>query len=170
MRAYRVYDHRRPWARAEGFSPFSGEGALHGSARWHHKGTRVAYAAANPSLALLEILVHVNPADFGERTLVVADVPDEGVEGVSPEGLIQLLRDAEDDRREGATRDYGTSWAKEERSLILRVPSLVMPHDENLLINPMHPRFGEIREVSRETVTLDPRLRASMLRGRVGRT
>ena len=161
VRIFRIYDHRRPWAQATEFDPFAGEGARHASARWHHRGTRVAYAAANPSLALLEVLVHMTPADFGERTLAVAEVPDDAVEDLSPTGLVQLLRDADDAGREAGTRTYGTAWAHEGRSLALRVPSLVMPHDRNVLINPAHPRFAEVTVVARERVTLDPRLQLS---------
>lgn len=163
MRVFRVYDHTRPWARVDGFDPFDGEGAMHGSARWHRKGTRVAYAAANASLAPLEVLVHLNPADFGERTLAIADLPDDAVEQVSPEQLVHVLRDADDDARERASRSFGTSWAREGRSLALRVPSLVVPHDRNVVLNPLHPRMRDVVEVARERVSLDPRLRLSRL-------
>jgi RES domain-containing protein len=166
VRIYRIYDHERPWARAQGFDPFDGEGAMHGSARWHHEGTRLAYAASNASLALLEILVHVNPADFGEKTLVVAEVPDDAVEEVSVTRLVQLLRDADDRARERASRDVGTAWAQEGRSLALSVPSLVVPHDRNMLLNPLHPRMAEVEEVARERVSLDPRLRLQRLEER----
>lgn len=168
MRAYRIYDQDRPWARAKGFDPFGGDGAMHGPARWHHKGTRVAYAAENASLALLEILVHVVPADFGEKTLVIAELPDDAVEDVTPTQLVQLLRDAGDPARERASRDFGTAWAREGRSLALRVPSLVMPHDRNLILNPSHPRRDEVVEVARERVSLDPRLRLEGLRAASG--
>lgn len=163
MRAFRIFDHERPWARVAGFDPFGGEGAMHSSARWHHKGTRVAYAAANPSLALLEILVHVNPADFGEKTLAIVELPDDAVEEVGMAQLVQFLRDSVDDTREGATRDFGTAWARAGRSLALSVPSLVMPHDRNVLLNPLHPRMRGVVEVRRERVSLDPRLRLSRL-------
>jgi len=165
VRLFRVYDHTQPWAKLDGFDPFDGEGAMHGSARWHHKGTRVAYASANPSLALLEILVHVNPDDFGEKTLVIAEVPDDAVEDVSPERLVQLLRDADDGDRERTSRHFGSTWAREGRSLALRVPSLVVPHDRNVVVNPLHPRRGEVVEVARDRVSLDPRLRLATLEG-----
>lgn len=163
MRIYRIFDQEQPWASADGFDPFDGEGAIHGSARWHHKGTRVVYAAANPSLALLEILVHLNPADFGEKTLAIAEVPDDAVEDVSLAQVVQLLRNAVDPARERASRDFGTAWARTGRSLALRPPSLVVPHDRNVILNPLHPRMGEVAEVSREPVSLDPRLRLSRL-------
>lgn len=136
---------------------------MHGAARWHHKGTRVAYAAANPSLALLEILVHVNPADFGEKTLVIAEVPDDSVEEVSLARVVQLLRDAADPASERASRDFGTAWAREGRTLALSVPSLVVPHDRNVILNALHVRIGDVAEVARERVSLDPRLRLSRL-------
>lgn len=161
MRIFRIDDHRRPWAQADEFDAFGGEGTRHASARWHHRGVRVAYASANPSLALLEVLVHMTPADFGERTLVVAEVHGDAVEDLSPAGLVRLLRDAGDAGREAGTRDFGTAWANEGRSLALRVPSLVMPHDRNVLINPAHPRYAEVRVVRRERITLDPRLRVA---------
>lgn len=160
---YRVYDHDGPWADVDEFDPFDGEGAMHGSARWHQKGARVAYTAANASLALLEILVHLNPADFGEKTLVIAEVPDDAVEDVSPERPVQLLRDADDEAGERASRAFGTTSACEGRSLALRVPSLVVPHDRNVVLNPLHPRMGDVAEVARERVSLDPRLRLSRL-------
>ena len=110
----------------------------------------------------------MTPADFGERTLAVAEVPDDAVEDLSPAGLVQLLRDAEGTGREAGTRTYGTAWASEGRSLALRVPSLVMPHDRNVLINPAHPRFAEVAVVTRERVTLDPRLQRAAVEAVAG--
>jgi len=163
VRVFRIYDHERPWARADGFDPLDGEGAMHGAARWHHKGTRVVYASANPSLALLEILVHMGSAGFGEKTLSIAEIPGDAVEDVSVAQVVQLLRDGANEAREGPSRNYGTAWAREGRSLALRVPSLVMPHDRNVVLNPLHPRMREVSEVRRERVSLDPRLRLARL-------
>lgn len=57
------------------------------------------------------------------------------------------------------TRDYGTTWLEERRSLILEVPSIVMPLERTYLIDPAHSRFGEVRVTYQQIVTLDPRLR-----------
>lgn len=78
---------------------------------------------------------------------------------------MQLLRDADAGAREGASRDFGTAWARAGRSLALSVPSLVMPHDRNVILNPRHPRMHEVYEVKRERVSLDPRLRLARLEG-----
>lgn len=40
------------------------------------------------------------------------------------------------------TRSYGDAWVNEQRSLTLKVPSVVLPMSYNYLINPNHPRFA----------------------------
>lgn len=164
MQAWRIYDQDAPWAAHPGFDPLDGEGAMHGPGRWHHKGSRVVYASATPSLALLEVLVHVDPADFGEQTLVRIEVPDDATETVTQAQLVQLLRDAPAERPELETRRFGSAWARERRSLALLVPSLVMPHDVNVVLNPLHPRMADVRRLGSERITLDPRLRLQRLR------
>ena len=42
------------------------------------------------------------------------------------------------------TRAYGDLWVKEERSVALRVPSVVAPESFNLLLNPDHPDFRNV--------------------------
>jgi RES domain-containing protein len=44
-----------------------------------------------------------------------------------------------------ACRDLGSSWAASGRSLALRVPSVVVEGDWNLLLNPKHPDFNRIQ-------------------------
>jgi RES domain-containing protein len=47
---------------------------------------------------------------------------------------------------------------QEQRSLALVAPSIVMPFESNIIINPLHPQAREIRIVTREVLALDPRL------------
>lgn len=46
-----------------------------------------------------------------------------------------------DPRDKNQTCRYGDAWAEEGRSLVLRVPSVVLPMSFNYLVNPGHPRF-----------------------------
>jgi RES domain-containing protein len=41
------------------YSPNDGAGAAQYGGRWNSKGTPVIYASSNPSLATLEVIVHV---------------------------------------------------------------------------------------------------------------
>lgn len=46
-----------------------------------------------------------------------------------------------DPRDYSQTRRYGDTWVEEERSLVLRAPSVVVPMSYNYLVNPQHPAF-----------------------------
>ncbi|HRN17766.1 MAG: RES family NAD+ phosphorylase [Trueperaceae bacterium] len=158
MRAWRIYPHSAPYARAPGFDPLDGAGGRVAANRWNEPGHPVLYAAANASLAALETIAHlVQPSDFGERTLIEIDLPDD-VETVSAEQLLRLREDAPGDDPELLTREYGTAWLREKRSLALLAPSFVMPYDLNVLINPLHPKAERLEVIRQERVRLDARL------------
>lgn len=124
---------------------FRGKGSLKTSGRWHHKGTQVAYASEHPGVAVLEKLawlgsydgaressymllpLHLNPDEHLE-TLDESDLPDDWDSFPHPE----------------ATRTLGTRWFEAERSVVLAVPSAVLPVAKNYLINPFHPDFHKL--------------------------
>lgn len=71
MRVWRI--SRQPHAAAS----LTGSGGLYVSGRWHHRGRPVVYTSATPSLAALEVLVHVDPALApADLRLIEIDVPD----------------------------------------------------------------------------------------------
>lgn len=59
---------------------------------------------------------------------------------------------------EGDTQTYGTGWVARGQSLVLRVPSAVLPVSSNYLLNPLHPQAGRLRVVRQVEVSMDPRL------------
>jgi RES domain-containing protein len=158
MHLWRLFDHQTPWAKAPDFDPLDGSGGLFAASRWNQQGTRMVYLASSPSLCVLETLAHVSPTEFGQRKILELDLPETSLEDVSEALFIQLLRDAPKHDPEGATRDYGTKWAKESRSLLLRVPSIVVPVEKNYLLNPLHPLSKSITVLRQEIIRLDQRL------------
>ncbi len=158
MRAWRIYDHNAVHAQVRGFDPLGGAGGLHRSARWHHKGQPILYASSNASLALLEVLVHETSETFRERTLLQHLEFDDDVETVTTQRHVRLLADAPPDMPEQGTRDFGSAWLEERRSLALVVPSIVMPYEQNVIINPSHPRAGSLNILTSDVVGLDQRL------------
>ncbi|MFK7602403.1 RES family NAD+ phosphorylase [Deinococcus sp. SM5_A1] len=155
---WRIYDHTQPWAQAPGFTPLDGNGGLFATGRWNKRGTRMVYAAQSAALVTLEVLAHVPPPLFGERTLVKIQATDPSMEHISTQSFLALIRDARDPDREELTQDYGSQWAREERSLLLKVPSVIIPHDHNYLINPAHPEASALRLELSERIRLDRRL------------
>ena len=128
--------------------------ALYGQ-RWNSKGVYVIYAASSMALAQLELLVHVrrdlSPDDF---VSVTAIVPEDGIDSFDVAALPTNWR------HEPPPLEFcaiGDRLIREARRLPLRVPSAVSPDDSNILINPRHPRFGEVVIAAPKTLTFDPR-------------
>ena len=52
----------------------------------------------------------------------------------------------------------GTRWYEDRDSVVLQVPSAIVPRQHNYLINPQHPQFPELRIEGPEAFEIDPRL------------
>ncbi|HVJ36225.1 MAG TPA: RES family NAD+ phosphorylase [Stenotrophomonas sp.] len=133
-----------------------GNGSAVAPGRWNSVGVRLAYVATFVSLAMLEILVHVNREDVPEGLRLLAyDLPDDAIHESPrdqwPAGWRELPYD--DD-----VRAVGDAFVREGRHLAIRVPSAVARGEFNILVNPAHPRFGEIVLRSNDALALDPRL------------
>jgi len=137
MQVYRICEPR--------FSDdaFSGIGGEQASARWNHKGVRIVYCASSRALAALEMLVHVGRQ--GARKTwhcCPAEVPHELIEDPADLGPVPDQWAT----RETWSRDTGTDWIQEKRSLALRLPSAVIPEETNVLLNPQHPAFNQVEQ------------------------
>lgn len=122
-------------------SAFSGEGARLFGGRWNRKGTSMVYTAGSQSLATLEMLVQDEPLR-ARYVMIPATLPGSlRIERITPEAL------PPDWRRLSAreqTQAIGTTWAKQNSSAVLAVPSAVIPAEFNYLLNPLHPSFSKI--------------------------
>lgn len=49
----------------------------------------------------------------------------------------------------------GSAWFKRKETLLLRVPSAIVPGDFNVVVNATHPDYDQLREVSREAFPFD---------------
>ncbi len=136
---------------------FSGEGAELYGGRWSPPGIKIVYCAESRALAVVEILAN---AEEQERlsalkwVLVSAEIPGDQVE--KPARFPETWRQYPHPRD---TQLVGSAWAKEQRSLALRVPSVVVPGEFNYLLNPAHPAFPKVKVGKPEPFTFDPRLR-----------
>jgi RES domain-containing protein len=141
-------------------SAFDGEGArLHGS-RWTSPGTRVAFASETLSLATLEVLVHLGAsAPLSAYCVFTVGLPDDLVEAIEAAALPSGWRAHP---VPGALRALGDAWIREGRSAALQVPSSIVTHEHNYLINPAHEGFRRIEIKGPEPLDIDPRV----LRGR----
>ena len=136
---------------------FTGEGAILYPGRWHRAGIPVVYCSESRALAALEQLVHLHrnrlpphfvcfpvdiPHDLAITVVRVQDLPADWRRYPEPAEL----------------RDIGTRWAEAGDTVVLQVPSAVVPGEHNFLLNPRHPDFGRLVLGDPEPFEFDQRL------------
>lgn len=112
----------------------------------------MVYAAASPSLAILEVLVHLDlPAELlpDDMVLLTIDIPNDAT-------LTQLGETPDAD----ACRQVGDAFLDGGAALGLRVRSVVVPQETNVLLNVRHADMARVTVMAREPFTFDPRLLA----------
>lgn len=123
--------------RVSNYKTLDGAGGLYVSGRWHTRGRPVVYCTLNPATALLETLVHIE-IDSEDRPEHFQVLKVEGPNFLSVERVEvgALAPDWADDI--SVTQGIGDRWLQEKRSLLLEVPSVLVPETWNVLINPLH--------------------------------
>ena len=126
-----------------------GVGARDTGGRWNTAGTAVIYTGRTVGIAALEKFVHLAGVVPPDLVLVRVVLP-EGASSDTP--TVADLPPGWDAPRPGpASMQFGTRWAREHRSLILYVPSAIVPEETNGLLNPGHEEFGAVRmKIERE--------------------
>ena len=122
---------------------FNGEGARLYGGRWNSVGVPMVYASEHQSLAALEIRVHIDKTRMGKLYKCFAFRFDESLMEVFRVG--GLPRDWQQEPPSPALQQLGDDWVKANGSVILAVPSVIIPKEINYLINPKHPDFAKLR-------------------------
>jgi RES domain-containing protein len=137
----------------------SGEGARLGGGRWNYVGISVIYASETLSLAALELFVHFTRRDIKISKSLLA-IPIEIPDSVTKIDLLSasLKKGWNSSPPPDFTKDLGTRWVHEGKSVILRVPSAVVQNECNLVINPNHPDFDKITAGAAQPFSLDDRV------------
>ena len=143
-----------------GADDLSGKGAERSGGRWNRPGTPMLYSSTSRALACLETMVHLAPTALPlNRYLVELVIPTDAWRAATlfdperavgwdaePAGLVSI--------------DWGTAWARSASSLLARVPSVIVPEDVNVLVNPAHPDIRQLSAVKRRRWLYDPRFHA----------
>lgn len=128
-----------------------GEGARQWGGRWNSPGRAMVYAAATPSLAVLEILVHLDlpgellPEDL--RLLTIEIPEDAAVHRLDPGPV-----------NNDACRAAGDAFLDTGDALALLVRSVVVPQEWNALLNVRHADMKRVVARDDTPFRLDPRL------------
>lgn len=156
MRVFRI-ERKRYLAAA-----LTGQGAsLASGFRWNSESTRLVYTAATRSLAMLEIMAHLDLSEDlpTDRFFVEIEVPDDlAIRVVEAKGL-PAGWDARPPNR--FTQRLGDEFVRNPSAAILRVPSAIIPEEFNFLLNPTHPDAHRLQIVQSTPLQFDARMRPS---------
>jgi RES domain-containing protein len=112
------------------------------------------YTGEHYSTAMLEKLVHGSGAMPPNQHYVEITIPN----GVPYEVLNTASLPDWAHATATSSKIYGDDWQRQKRSLLLIVPSVVARVEKNILINPEHPQFGEIKTSIHRPIWWDDRL------------
>jgi RES domain-containing protein len=131
LEVYRIT--RRKFA---GKDPFDGEESFLFGGRWSGIGTRVCYTSTHRSLAILEYRAHIDlglmPDDLVIATL---EIPDDVVIAPTP----ALPDDWKEYPAPASLRKIGDRFIAEGQTALMLLPSVLVPQDNNIMLNPRHP-------------------------------
>lgn len=135
----------------------SGNGAKMYGGRWNNKGVPVLYTSSTRALAALEILVHIStnnvqPIDFSILSIFL---PENSIDEIP---ITALKTEIDKNGLNSNFKFIGDNWIKSNSSLLLKVPSIVIPEEYNYLVNPLHKNFNKVKIVENKLFRFDNRL------------
>ena len=123
-------------------------GAMEAGGRWNPIGTPMLYAAEHLSLACVEVLVHLDktelPRNYAWSYLSL---------NVRP-GVLNHR----DVYHVSSCQAAGQNWIDSCLELATLVPSVIIPEEFNILLNPGHPEYASLLWSEPQPFRFDPRL------------
>jgi RES domain-containing protein len=109
--------------------------------RWNLKGQLVVYAGSSRSLSSLELVVHkgaVKPS-FQYKIMVISIADDDYL--IKQIKINELPANWRLIAAYSDLQNIGSEWYNKRESLVLKIPSAIIPFEFNYVINTEHPEF-----------------------------
>lgn len=132
------------------YAALDGEGARLYGGRWNSPGRPMLYTAASPSLALIEVMVHLDLTPEllpeGYRLLTI-EVPDGATHALNETPILpaECVR-------------IGDAFLERATELVLSVRSVIVPQERNALINVRHADADRMQILADVAFRFDARL------------
>lgn len=137
----------------------SGGGAKATGGRWNSKGKAVLYSSSTIALATLETLAHLGDnIALRNAFLVRIDIPDAVWNAREYIDAADLDPTWLAEPPGSTTIAFGDAWLQSASAPLLEVPSVIVPEEKNVLINPAHPLARRITAAVLRQYVYDPRL------------
>lgn len=132
----------------------SGTGAMLFGGRWNRKGTRMLYTSENLSLATLEIIANLSSSKLSQNFYCVEiEIPEE----IEITEIEELPKNWNTFPHSGSTPSIGSDFFA-NGGFCLKVPSAIIPSENNFLINPSHENFDKLLIIDKRPLIFDRRL------------
>ena len=96
---------------------------------------------------------------LGQFRLLKIDIPKRvSIKNIN---LDSLPKEWSDEINFKICQEIATQWLENSESCVMSVPSVIIPLENNYLINPQHPDFRFIKLVSVEEFTFDNRIKST---------
>jgi RES domain-containing protein len=151
----RIHTWRMTHPRYAG-SALSGLGAQQYGGRFNSPVNPLVYTSGSISLCMLEMLVQANRSERLAPFICIGMQFDETLVEWHPAGKLPSGWDELPYTKTGQLA--GDEWLASGRTVVMAVPSVVVPQEWNFLINPLHPDFKKIARTGPEFTPFDRRL------------
>jgi RES domain-containing protein len=111
--------------------------------RWNRGSQMVIYGSGSRSLATLEMMVRRSSILPTLNTRLMVLSISEEASLIRQVQLEELPRNWRTMAGRSILQLIGASWYASKKSLVLKIPSVVIPQEFNYAINTIHPLFGE---------------------------
>lgn len=103
----------------------------------------MVYASTSLALAAIELFVHLEPNQTpGDLAAIAAELP-EGEPALRWDEIVLPAKWWSDELT--PMRELGDAWIRDKNSLAVLAPSVPIRSEWNVLVNPLHPRIGEVK-------------------------
>ena len=144
-------------ARTRYADDLTGIGAkLHGG-RWNLAGTPCLYTAGSRALAILEYSANVALDDMPRAlSIVTLEVP--GLAVTTP-AMRSFPGDWMLSPPPDSVQRFGNALLAASKTLVIRVPSVVIPEEHNYLLNPLHADMAKVKIIGVSDFSYDVRVK-----------
>nr|WP_199157134.1 RES family NAD+ phosphorylase [Pedobacter sp. ASV2] len=134
----------------------SGTGAKLFGGRWNSVGTPMLYMAESRALAALEVLANKNSMNYSKNLcLTIFNLPKVDFESVEIKSLPDHWKTYPAPMQ---LQKIGDSFIRENKFLLLKVPSAIIDGEFNFIMNPFHHLASEMTVLEVSPFSFDSRL------------
>ncbi|MCE3606390.1 RES family NAD+ phosphorylase [Massilia sp. P8910] len=131
-------------------------GASQFGGRWNPIGIPALYCGTSIALCALEKFVHIDSGMLPPQVLVAVDVPDDCT--IAEPGISALPPGWDDMPTSSVAQSFGGAWLAHAGQLALKVPSAIVPEENNLILNPHHHDYARVALTVIRSFVFDKRM------------